>query len=102
MASSSCHSRSLRSTAVPQTHVRLILLDGANSHFYLEISIAIINLLCLKPLKYLLFLGWCVLGIDGVLAAVDGGDEINTDEDLDAGGTYYYVTPRPRGGLFKK
>ena len=95
MASSSRHSRSLRSTAVPQTHVHPILLDGANSHFYLEIPIAIINLLCLKPLKYLLFLGWCVLGIDG-------RDEINTDEDLDAGRTYYYVTPRPRGGLFKK
>jgi hypothetical protein len=89
---------------VPQTHVRLILLDDADSPFYLEIPIPVINHLCLKPRKYLVFLGWCVLGIDGVLAVdSDGGDEINTDGILDAGGTYYYVTDidEATGGFLK-
>jgi hypothetical protein len=68
-----------------------ILLDGADSPFYLEIPITVTNPLFLKPRKYLVFLGWCILGIDGVLAVDEGGDEIDTDGDLDAGGTYYYV-----------
>jgi len=87
----------------PQTHVRLILLNDADSSFYLEIPIAVINPLCLKPRKYLVFLGWCILGIDGVLAVDDGGDEINTDGGLDAGGIYYYVADidEATGGFLK-
>lgn len=86
---------------VPQAHVRPILLDGADSPFYLEIPIAVINSLCLKPRKCLVFLGWCI-GIDGVLA-VDDDDQINTDRVLDARGTYYYVTniDQATGGFLK-
>jgi hypothetical protein len=102
MASSGQSSGSAALEPVLQTHVRLILLGGADP-FYLEIPIAVINPLCLKPLKYLVFLGWCILGVDGVLADVDGGDEIDTDELLDAGETYFYVTNinEATGGFFK-
>jgi hypothetical protein len=85
------HVLDLLSNLFPKPHVRLILLDGADSPFYLEIPITVINPLFLKPRKYLVFLGWCILGFDGVLAVDEGGDEIDTDGDLDAGGTYYYV-----------
>ncbi|OAX35777.1 hypothetical protein K503DRAFT_802544 [Rhizopogon vinicolor AM-OR11-026] len=43
------------------------------------------------PLKYLLFLGWCILGVEGVLALTQDGDGIDTDGDLDNQGTYHYV-----------
>ena len=85
---------------VLEAHVRLILLAGAEP-FYLEIPMAVIDPLCLKPLKYLVFLGWCILGVDGHLA-VDGDDEVGTDGVLNAGETYFYVTSvkKATGGFF--
>jgi len=50
--------------------------DGQGS-FYIDIPIHIIEPLCLHPRKYLRYLGWCVLGIEGrvLLGAQDIGDE---------------------------
>ncbi|KIM36071.1 hypothetical protein M413DRAFT_78713 [Hebeloma cylindrosporum] len=76
---------------VPAGHVALVLLEVGNSSFYLEIPIAKINSLCLKPRKYLLYIGSCVLGVDGILARVRDDVEINTDGGLDDQGIYYYV-----------
>lgn len=76
---------------VPPGHVRLILLQEEDSSFYLEIPLDIIHSLCLKPRKYLVFLGWCILGVEGVLTRNDD-DEIETDGDLDDEGIYYYAT----------
>ncbi|KIM36072.1 hypothetical protein M413DRAFT_14175 [Hebeloma cylindrosporum] len=77
---------------VPAGHVALVLLEEGASSFYLEIPMDKIISLCLKPRKYLLFLGTCVLGVPGRLARVRGGPRINTDEvDLDERGIYYYV-----------
>ena len=78
-------------------HVRLILLEEENSSFYLDIPLEIIESLCLKPLKYLLFLGWCILGVEGVLARKHDGDEISTDGTLDEHEIYYYVGPEDAG-----
>jgi hypothetical protein len=86
------------STPVPEEgHVHLILLNEENSSFYLDIPIDIIQSLCLKPLKYLLYLGWCILGVEGVLAPEPGGEEIDTDGNLDALDIYYYVGPENAG-----
>ena len=90
MSSSSNSSRSTTSS-VPGGHVWLVLLHEEPSSFYLQIPVDIIHSLCLKPRKYLLFLGWCILGVEGTLALEHNGDAIATDEDLDEGGTYYYV-----------
>ena len=79
-------------------HVRLVLLHNDTSYFFLEIPIDRILVLCLKPLKYLVFLGWCVLGSEGVLHHKDA--EITTDGDLDSNGIYYYVTDDAFGGFF--
>jgi len=62
---------------VPQGHVGLVLLQNGNSTFYLEIPLNIINGLCLRPRKYLRFLGWCILGVEGVLALQAAGDGIS-------------------------
>jgi len=50
----------------------------------------VIRSLCSKPRKYLVFLGWCILGVEGVLTLDD--DEIETDGDLNDEGIYYYAT----------
>lgn len=41
--------------------------------------------------KYLIFLGWCILGVEGVLPLEHNGEGIETDGDLDPEGIYYYV-----------
>jgi hypothetical protein len=42
--------------------------------------------------KYLVFLGWCILGVQGQLALEDGGDGIPTNGlSLENQGIYYYV-----------
>jgi hypothetical protein len=72
-------------------HVRLILFSHDNSSFYLEIPLDVIASLCLKPRKYLVFLGWCILGVVGRLAREDGGHGITTNGSLEDQGIYYYV-----------
>jgi hypothetical protein len=75
----------------PEGHVGLVLL--IQPRLYLEIPIPQIQLLCLRPLKYLIFLGWCILGQEGCLAA--DGPDCTPLEDLSGelvdGGLYYYV-----------
>ncbi|KAF8228219.1 hypothetical protein L208DRAFT_1488951 [Tricholoma matsutake] len=77
-------------SSVPDGHVWLVLLPE-DSSFYLQIPLDIIHSLCLKPHKYLFFLGWCILGVEGTLVLERNGDTIETDEDLDDGRIYYYV-----------
>ena len=76
---------------VSRGHVRLILLSNNDSSFYLRIPLEIIGSLCLKPRKYLVFLGWCILGVEGHLALEDRGQAITTNGPLEDRGTYYYV-----------
>ncbi|OJA11222.1 hypothetical protein AZE42_14194, partial [Rhizopogon vesiculosus] len=78
-------------STVPEGYVWLVLLHEENSSFYLEIPLDIIASLCLKPRKYLRFLGWCILGVEGVVALTPGGDGIGSNGNLNNQGTYYYV-----------
>jgi hypothetical protein len=80
--------------SIPWGHVRLILL----SSFYLQIPLNVIRSLCLKPRKYLIFLGWCILGVEGRLAREAGGDAIATNGSLEDQGTYHYVADSDLGG----
>ena len=41
--------------------------------------------------KYLLSLGWCILGVEGVLGLEHGGEGIDLDGSLDDQGIYHYV-----------
>jgi len=84
--------------SVPEGHVALILLQVGASSFYLQIPLNIIDSLCLKPRKYLLFLGWCILGVEGVLARKRHGNEIPLNGNLINQGIYHYVAASP--GMF--
>lgn len=90
MFSSSSSSSNFREP-VPQGHVRLILVCKQISSLYLEIPLDIINSVCLKPLKYLVYLGWYILGVEGVLKSKPGGEEIGTEGALVAK-MYYFVS----------
>jgi len=57
----------------PSGFVKLILVPGEDP-FYLEIPIVIVEEVCLKPLKYLRYLGWCVLGVVGTLCNEQGNE----------------------------
>ena len=86
------------SSDVPRDHVALVLLEDEGSQFYLQIPLTIIRAVCLKPLKYLLYLGWCILGAEGVLSLQrDDPDEIDTDEDEVGGEIYHYVAAEDLG-----
>jgi hypothetical protein len=79
--------------SVPEGHVALVLLreENPSRSFYLETPLEVVKSSCLKPRKYLVFLGWCIFGDEGVLALEYGGSAIDTDGDLDDQGVYYYV-----------
>jgi hypothetical protein len=75
-------------------------LQDENSSFHLNITLEIIESLCLKPLEYLLFLGWCILGVKVVLAHEPDGNEIDTDGNLGEHEIYYFVGPDDAGVFF--
>lgn len=76
--------------AVPVGHVRLVLVR--QPLFYLEIPMDIIHSLCLKPRKYLVFLGWCILGVEGMLMKGHGSGRLGLDGVLEDRGLYIFVT----------
>jgi hypothetical protein len=75
--------------AAPSGHIHLILVR--EPHFYLQIPLDIICSLCLKPRKYLVFLGWCILGVEGGLAECPNNEQMDLEGALDDKGLYYYV-----------
>ena len=71
--------------------IHLILLSQQNP-FYLEIPTAIVPTLCLRPRKYLRYLGWCVLGVIVVLKD-EQGNRIALNGELVDRGVYHYIVP---------
>ncbi|KAJ6482903.1 hypothetical protein C8R47DRAFT_1133084 [Mycena vitilis] len=65
-------------------------LDPELDGLLLEIPVDDALLLCLFPVKYLRYLGYCILGVDGHIALAFDGDEIGEEDDLSAG-VYYFV-----------
>ena len=92
----------MASVTVPRGHVGLVLLEGDDhGAFYLEIPLHIINNLCVAPLRYLLFLGWRILGVEGTLARGRGGAAIGIRQGvLDPRGIYHYIVPAGDLGKF--
>ncbi|KIJ57367.1 hypothetical protein M422DRAFT_773951 [Sphaerobolus stellatus SS14] len=78
----------------PENHVHLVLhtkVDG--TQFYLEIPVSLITANCLKPLKYLKYLGWCILAIEGVLRLERdklAGEEVPDMNGQLQGKVYFY------------
>ncbi len=70
--------------------VHLVLRDI----FYLEIPIQIVSSLCLKPLKYLRYVGWSVMGVMGELKDHQG-NPVDLDGTLPDQSVYEYKTLGP-------
>lgn len=79
------------SSQPPSGFIHLVLLSQ-EAPFYLEIPIAIVATVCLSPRKYLRYLGWCVLGVVGVLTD-EQENEIVLDGELLDQGVYRYLVP---------
>ncbi|TFK53010.1 hypothetical protein OE88DRAFT_1724742 [Heliocybe sulcata] len=62
---------------------------GTIGSVYLYIPIDIITRLCLRPIKYLKYLGWAILDLEGVIHS--GGEVVEDDAQLIPGGSYVYV-----------
>ncbi|KAF8509115.1 hypothetical protein BU17DRAFT_70560 [Hysterangium stoloniferum] len=77
--------------SVPDQCVGMVILDDEDSPFYLEILLDTIESLCLKSQKYLSYLGWSILVVEGFLVLESDGDRISTNGDLDNGWIYYYI-----------
>lgn len=75
----------------PPGFVHLILIPH-DCPFYLEIPTQVVKTVCLYPLKYLRFLGWCVLGVVGDLVN-ESGDTLQLDGQLIDQGAYQYNIP---------
>jgi hypothetical protein len=55
---------------------------------------------CLRPRKYLRYLGWCVLGVEGHVAKVSPGeavDDIGDEGTLEDQGVYQYCYSSAEG-----
>ena len=76
-------------------HVHLVLFEP--QHFHLEIPVDIIRNLCPKPCKYLRYLGWCVLAVEGTLKDAHLVD-VNLDDDLVDQAVYHYKLPHGHQG----
>ncbi|KAF7968384.1 hypothetical protein HWV62_30653 [Athelia sp. TMB] len=86
----------------PDGHIRLSLYqksvddttDPSDTlrNVYLEIPIETIKSLCFYPLKYLQYLGWCILGVDGHVSTTPKGTRLSAQDTLENCKTYYYVT----------
>ena len=79
------------SSQPPSGFIHLVLLSQ-EIPFYLEIPTAIVATVCLSPRKYLRYIGWCVLGVLGVLND-EQGNEIVLDGELVDQGVYHYIVP---------
>ena len=81
------------SSQPPSGFIHLVLLSQEDP-FYLKIPTAIVATVCLliSPWKYLQYLGWCVLGVIGVLVN-EQGKEIALNGELVDQGIYHYIVP---------
>jgi hypothetical protein len=80
-------------------NVQLIVLRPPDDSLalYLEIPILHLKPLCIRPRKYLRYLGWCIMGVDGCVAR-DSPQPVNDIEDdsegeLESGSVYSYRIP---------
>ncbi|TFK53190.1 hypothetical protein OE88DRAFT_1807068 [Heliocybe sulcata] len=62
---------------------------GVIGSVWLYIPIDIVTRLCFRPIKYLKYLGWVILDLEGVIHS--GGQLVDDDAELVPSGSYVYV-----------
>lgn len=85
-------------TTVPEGHVQLVLFEQKPNSFYLEVPLHTIRNVCHHPPRYLCYLGWCVLGVEGSLQDWEQ-HQVNLDVELVDQGVYYYRLPVAQKGF---
>ena len=80
----------------------LEVLDDDSPAIYLEIPIQHITPLCLRPKKYLKYLGWTIMGVEGHVERVSPNpvDNIGDEGGLENTGVYRYRTPALEEGIY--
>ena len=80
----------------PQGRIHLVVhkLPG-QPPFLLEIPTNFIDTLCTRPRKYLRYLGWCILGVDGHVSMQSPQfvEDVGNDGRLVDTAVYYYKVP---------
>ncbi|KAJ7482807.1 hypothetical protein B0H11DRAFT_1862672 [Mycena galericulata] len=73
-----------------------LYLAPEHVNLYLDVPISVVSSLCIYPAKYLQYLGYCILGVPGIITRdLDGepGEEISDEDPLDAG-VYRFIHER--------
>jgi hypothetical protein len=81
-------------------YVHLVLYEQQHEQFYLEIPILIFTSVCSSPCKYLRYLGWCVLGVEGELQDRQRHKVALNGNLVDQGVYYYELSVAQQGMLF--
>lgn len=78
----------------PASHIWFFLESNPDDPeaLYLEIPLERIRSLCLKPGKYLRFLAYAILAVDGTIVQPSGRTTLADDSQLDEGGVYIFVS----------
>ena len=73
----------------------IIYTPPESSALYLEVPIAHIIPLCVRPRKFLRYIGWCIMGVEGHVSRDSPTpiDNIGDDGDLTGGHVYSYQLP---------
>ncbi|KAJ6557111.1 hypothetical protein B0H10DRAFT_2121174 [Mycena sp. CBHHK59/15] len=71
-------------------HVHLILSHSTDD-FYLKIPISVVQSNSVRPIKYLRFLGWCIMGILGTVKSDRAGADLADNALLQSQAIYFYV-----------
>jgi hypothetical protein len=71
-------------------HIHLILSHSTDD-FYLKIPISVVQSNSIRPIKYLRFLGWCIMGILGTVKSDRAGAGLADNALLQNQAIYYYV-----------
>ncbi|KAJ7653837.1 hypothetical protein B0H17DRAFT_957194 [Mycena rosella] len=83
-----------RGLIVAAGHVHLILSHSTDD-FYLEIPISVVQSNSVRPIKYLRFLGWCIMGILGTVRSDRAGADLADNALLQNQAIYFYVYDAP-------
>ncbi|KAF7345562.1 hypothetical protein MVEN_01574900 [Mycena venus] len=74
-------------------------LDPQLAGLYLDVPVRVATSLCLYPVKYLRYLGYCILGIGGTIATDNFDGDVLLDDDVINAGPYYFVRDGQAGVL---
>lgn len=76
----------------PTSHIWLFLESNSDNPegLYLEIPLECIRSICLKPGKYLRFLAYAILAVDGTIAQLSGQTTLADESQLEDGGIYIF------------